>query len=264
MSDTDIITETAEEKAQEAEALAAEVRSLDTEPAPAESEVFTDPEPTQPEAPAEAETADAQSPAAPQPAEAPADGKKAKKAKKPMTPEEKKDNIKEWIKDLGTAVIIALIFLQLITPTLVREHSMENTLFQNDYLIVSRRHYSWFGQNVERGDIIVFDSDLTTQFGFKKMLVKRIIGIPGDTVSISNGKVYVNGTETDQSYTKDGYTAGAMAEVTVPEGCIFVLGDNRQNSTDSRRESVGFVPISKLRGKVVLRLFPLNRAGGLY
>ena len=199
-----------------------------------------------------------------QPAEKPAAESKSKKAKKPMTPQEKRDNVKEWIKDLSIAVIIALVFLQLITPTIVREHSMENTLFQNDYLIVSRRHYSWLGGSIERGDIIVFDSDLTTDLGFKKMLVKRIIGIPGDTVAIRDGMVYVNGMETDQSFTKDGYISGTMSEVTVPEGCVFVLGDNRQNSTDSRRESVGFVPISKIRGKVVLRLFPLGRAGGLY
>ena len=50
----------------------------------------------------------------------------------------------------------------------------------------------------------------------------------------------------------------------ISEGCVFVLGDNRQNSTDSRRESVGFVPISKIRGKVLIRLFPLGRAGGVY
>ena len=199
-----------------------------------------------------------------QPAESPAAEIKPKKTKRPMTPQEKRDNVKEWIKDLSIAVIIALIFLQLITPTIVREHSMENTLFQNDYLIVSRRHYSWLGGSIERGDIIVFDSELTTNLGLKKLLVKRIIGIPGDTVAIRDGMVYVNGMETDQSCTKDGYTSGTMSEITVPEGCVFVLGDNRQNSTDSRRESVGFVPISKIRGKVVLRLFPLSRAGGLY
>ncbi len=213
---------------------------------------------------AEAETvnAAAETPAEPQTA-APAKGKKAKQPKKPMTEEEKKENLKEWIKDLGTAVIIALIFLQFIQPTLVREHSMEYTLYQNDYLIVSRRHYTWLGNDMERGDIIIFDSDLTTSLGFKKMLVKRIIGIPGDTVEIRGGSVYVNGMEADQSFTKDGYTSGTMSQVTVPEGCVFVLGDNRQNSTDSRSSAVGFVPISKIRGKVLVRLFPINRFGGV-
>ena len=205
-------------------------------------------------APEAAETSEA--------SEAP-EASEGKKPKKPMTAEEKKDNIKEWIKDLGIAVIVAVLFLQFLTPTLVREHSMENTLHENDYVFVSRRHYTWLGRELERGDIIVFNSDLTMAFGIKKMLVKRIIGIPGDTVSISDGKVYVNGQEMDQSFTKDGYTASSMAEVTVPEGCVFVLGDNRQNSTDSRSSAVGFVPISKIRGKVFFRLFPLSDLGGL-
>ncbi len=189
---------------------------------------------------------------------------KIKDVKKVLTPEElKRKNTRDWIKDIGIAAIIAIIFLQLITPTLVREHSMENTLRENDYVIVSRRHYSWLGNDLQRGDIIVFSSELTTGLGFKKVLVKRVIALPGDTISITAGKVYVNGEEQDQSFTKDGYTASGLSEVTVPEGHIFVMGDNRQNSTDSRNTSVGFVDINRVRGKVVFRLFPLSRAGGL-
>ena len=188
---------------------------------------------------------------------------KIKDVKKVLTPDElKRKNTREWIKDIGIAAIIAIIFLQLITPTLVREHSMENTLRENDYVIVSRRHYSWLGNDLQRGDIIVFSSELTTGLGFKKVLVKRVIALPGDTISITAGKVYVNGEEQDQSFTKDGYTASGLSEVTVPEGHIFVMGDNRQNSTDSRNTSVGFVDINRVRGKVVFRLFPLSRAGG--
>ena len=175
--------------------------------------------------------------------------------------ESNKSKTKEWIKDLATALIIALVFLQLLTPTLVREHSMENTLHQNDYVFVSRRHYSWFGNELERGDIITFDSELTTGLGMKKILVKRIIGLPGDKISISGGKVYINGEAQDEPYTKDGYTGTTMDEVTVPEGYIFVLGDNRQNSTDSRSPEVGFIDINRIRGKVVFRLFPISGFG---
>ena len=175
--------------------------------------------------------------------------------------ESNKSKTKEWIKDLATALIIALVFLQLLTPTLVREHSMENTLHQNDYLFVSRRHYSWFGNELQRGDIITFDSELTTGLGMKKILVKRIIGLPGDKISISDGKVYINGEAQEEPYTKDGYTSTTMDEVTVPEGYIFVLGDNRQNSTDSRSPEVGFIDINRIRGKVVFRLFPISDFG---
>ena len=186
-----------------------------------------------------------------------------KSVKPALTPDEvRKNNIREWVKDICLALLVALLFLQLFAPTLVREHSMENTLQENDYVFVSKKYYTWFGNDLERGDIIVFTSDLTTNLGFKKMLVKRVIALPGDKISITGGKVYINGEEQDQSFTKDGYTNTEMAEVTVPEGRVFVMGDNRQNSTDSRNSTVGFVDINRIRGKVVFRLFPLRNAGG--
>ena len=190
---------------------------------------------------------------------------RAEKTAKPIDKklQDSKANTREWIKDIGIALILALVFLQFITPTIVREHSMENTLQQNDYVFVSRRHYTWLKNDIQRGDIIVFRSDLTTAGGSEKLLVKRVIGLPGETVSISDGSVFINGEAIDAGYTKDGYTGGHMDEVTVPEGHIFVLGDNRQNSTDSRSASVGFVDINDIRGKVVFRLFPLKKAGGM-
>ena len=175
--------------------------------------------------------------------------------------EDSRRNTREWIKDLGIAAIIAVLFLQFFMPTIVREHSMENTLKQNDYVFVSRRYYTWFKKDLTRGDIIVFKSDLTTASGSEKLLVKRIIAIPGDTVSIADGQVFVNGAPSDASFTKDGYTGGSMAEVTVPAGHVFVLGDNRQNSTDSRSPVVGFVDINTIKGKVVFRLLPFKRMG---
>ena len=175
--------------------------------------------------------------------------------------EDSRRNTREWIKDLGIAAIIAVLFLQFFMPTIVREHSMENTLLQNDYVFVSRRYYTWFKHDITRGDIIVFKSDLTTSSGSEKLLVKRIIGIPGDRVSIADGEVYVNGEPSDESFTKDGRTGGSMAEVTVPAGHVFVMGDNRQNSTDSRSPLVGFVDINTIKGKVVFRLLPFKRLG---
>ena len=175
--------------------------------------------------------------------------------------EDSRRNTREWIKDLGIAAIIAVLFLQFFMPTIVREHSMENTLKQNDYVFVSRRYYTWFKHDLARGDIIVFKSDLTTSSGSEKLLVKRIIGIPGDRVSIADGEVYVNGEPSDESFTKDGRTGGSMAEVTVPAGHVFVMGDNRQNSTDSRSPLVGFVDINTIKGKVVFRLLPFKRLG---
>ena len=182
------------------------------------------------------------------------------------TPEQKKglsENAKEWIKDILIAIVVAFLVLQFIKPTIVQEHSMENTLVANDYLFISKQSYRLFG-DPQRGDIIVFHSSLTTSDGSEKLLVKRIIAIPGDTISITGGVVYINGEPQDEPYTKDGYTNTEMDEVYVPEGKLFCMGDNRQNSRDSRDSAIGLVDEDDVLGKAVFRLFPFSRIGGLY
>ena len=181
-------------------------------------------------------------------------------------PEQKKglsENAKEWIKDILIAIVVAFLVLQFIKPTIVQEHSMENTLVANDYLFISKQSYHLFG-DPQRGDIIVFHSSLTTSDGSEKLLVKRIIAIPGDTISITGGVVYINGEPQDEPYTKDGYTNTEMDEVYVPEGKLFCMGDNRQNSRDSRDSAIGLVDEDDVLGKAVFRLFPFSRIGGLY
>jgi len=173
------------------------------------------------------------------------------------------ENAKEWIKDILCAVILAAVILVFIKPTIVREHSMENTLKDGDYLFVSRQSYRLFGGDPQKGDIIVFHSDIESSNGSGKLLIKRVIGVPGDHVLISGGTVFLNGEALVENYTKDGYTASDMEEVTVPEGCLFCMGDNRQNSTDSRDPRVGFVSQDRIMGKAVLRLFPFNKFGKL-
>ena len=173
------------------------------------------------------------------------------------------ENAKEWIKDIVIALAVAFLGLQFIKPTIVQEHSMENTLQPNDYLFVSKQSYRLFG-DPQRGDIIVFHSSLTTADGDEKLLVKRIIAVGGDTISIADGVVYVNGEPQDEPYTRDGYTNTEMEEVTVPEGKLFCMGDNRQNSRDSRDPMIGLVDEDEVLGKAVLRLFPFSRFGGLY
>lgn len=171
------------------------------------------------------------------------------------------ENAKEWVKDIVIAVVIGLIIVQFIRPTVVKEHSMEGTLHENDYIFLNLQAYR-FGEP-KSGDIIVFHSDLTTAAGKEKLLIKRIIGLPGDTISISGGSVYRNGVALEEPYTLEGYTDGEMEEITVPEDCIFVMGDNRQNSIDSRDPSVGCVSMDRVMGKAFFRLFPFNSIGTL-
>ena len=168
------------------------------------------------------------------------------------------DNAKEWIRDLGLALIIGFIIIQFIKPTIVKEHSMEPTLEENNYIFLSKQAYTLFG-DPEHGDIVVFHSDLTTVDGKEKLLVKRIIGLPGDTIMITGGTVYRNGEALEEAYTKDGYTATEVPELTVPEGTVFAMGDNRQNSIDSHHGDVGCVPIDQILGKAVLRLYPFDQ-----
>ena len=169
--------------------------------------------------------------------------------------------LKEWIKDILIAVLVAVIILQFIKPTFVRETSMMPTLQEYNFLFLSKQAYH-FGEP-KHGDIIVFHTKLKTQTGSEKMLIKRVVGLPGDSITIEDGNVYIDGKEQDQSYTMDGYTNGYVKDVVVPKGELFVMGDNRQNSIDSRDPNVGFVRIDDVYGKAVFRLYPFNEIGPL-
>lgn len=167
--------------------------------------------------------------------------------------------MKEWIKDIAIAVVLGLLILQLVKPTIVKEHSMKPSLNENDYIFLSKQSYRF--NDPEPGDIIVFHTDLLQANGQEKLLIKRIIGVPGDAISISGGTVYRNGEALSEPYTLEGYTATEMEEVTVPEGSLFVMGDNRQNSIDSRDSSVGFIGEDRIIGKAFFRLYPFDQIG---
>lgn len=192
----------------------------------------------------------------------------AESVKKADEKSEKKKKSKDsgamaWIRDIVIALVIALVIVQFITPTIVQQHSMDNTLNNGDYLIMWKLPYK-FGGSPDIGDIVVFETELETEEGDQKLLIKRVIAKGGDTVAIRDGIVYRNGEALSEPYTRDGYTNGGMDETVVPEGTLFLLGDNRVVSVDSRDPAVGFVSEDLLVGKAVLRLFPFNKIGGLY
>lgn len=169
--------------------------------------------------------------------------------------------MKEWIKDIVIAIIIAVLILQFIKPTFVRETSMLPTLQEYNFLFLSKQAYR-FGEP-KHGDIIVFHTALKTQTGEEKMLIKRVIGLPGDTVNIEDGKVSINGEVQDEPYTLEGTTSGEVQDLVIPDDSLFVMGDNRQNSIDSRDPAVGLVKIDDVYGKAVFRLYPFNEIGTL-
>ena len=172
--------------------------------------------------------------------------------------EKVKKEIFEWVKVFALAIVFAFIITQFIKPTLVRGDSMYSTLEEGDYLIINRMSYKF--KDPERGDIIVFESDLQQEDGSNKDLVKRVIGVSGDRVKIENSKVYVNGEELTEPYIHDEVTEGDIDTV-VPEDSVFVLGDNRDISLDSRYSEVGFIDNSDILGKVFIRLYPFNKIG---
>ena len=167
--------------------------------------------------------------------------------------------MKEWIRDIVIAILVAVAILQFIKPTIVKESSMEPTLYENHYIFLSRQAYTLFG-DPQRGDIVVFDSSIPLDENTTKKLIKRIIGLPGDHVLIEDGCVYINDQLLNEPYTKDGVTSGYV-DLVVPEGQLFCMGDNRLVSVDSRDTRVGCVDKDLIVGKAVFRLYPFKLIG---
>lgn len=168
-------------------------------------------------------------------------------------------------KTLVVAVIIAALIIVFIFETVsVDGTSMYSTLHNNDRLIVEK--VSYYFRKPKQGDIIVFKypSDV------KKKFIKRVIAVSGDKVKISNDEVYVNDKKLNEPYAYfmktdnediEDYRIHSLDETVVPKGTVFVLGDNRYNSLDSRFEEVGFVDTKLIIGRAVLRIYPFNKLG---
>lgn len=167
------------------------------------------------------------------------------------------DFIKNLIVDVVIAAILAAAILFFVKPTFVQQTSMVPTFLDGDYVITYRRAY--VHKMPERGDVVIFESPMVDENGKDKLLIKRVIGLPGEVIDIKDGQVYINGELYEEPYTNDGYTPGEVKHYTIPDGCFYCMGDNRVVSIDSRSEEVGPVNIAQFKGKVVLRLFPFNR-----
>jgi len=156
-------------------------------------------------------------------------------------------------------IAVTVLFDLAIPRSLVDGHSMEPTFYGDDRLVVSRVNYL-IGEP-QRGDILVFNSLVPAEAEVGIMLIKRVVGLPGDTVEIIDQEVYINGVKLDESYIKEPCQLSRCRDDMweLGEEEYFMMGDNRNNSRDSRR--FGPVPLNKIVGQVVLRYWPLSSIG---
>ena len=176
-----------------------------------------------------------------------------------MEGKKEKSEIREWLESAAIAIVLALLIkFFLFEFVLVDGRSMEPTLHNGDRLIVTKFQYQFDDPKFQ--EIIILEYD-PKDFSDKKVeFVKRIIGLPGDTVEIRDSIVYINNKPLEEDYTNTDLYPD-YEKVTVPEGSYFVLGDNRANSMDSRYEEVGFVKEDEIVGKVVYRVYPFKDFG---
>ena len=162
--------------------------------------------------------------------------------------------IKAVIKDLFESIIPAIVIAVLLNmfvvqPTKVRGESMEPTLHTNEYLLVEKLSYRL--HLPRRGDVVVFKYPRDEQENF----IKRVIAVPGETVEIVSGRVYIDGQPIGEPYLLQ-LPRESMPPTKIPEDKLFVLGDNRLNSNDSR--AFGMVSMDEVVGRAWLRYWPLG------
>ena len=207
----------------------------------------------------------------------------------------------EWLVCIIVAVVLALVVRYYIgTPTIVQQRSMFPTLKENERLWLNRWGRTT-KKLPEKGDIITFEAPSVTKvtkedidlnnpvaiyknepqtllgkFSYyvlesgKKSYIKRVIAVPGDYVEIKNGGVYIDGEKIQEDYLQPGVVTDMVQEnsdesyfnnFTVPDNCVFAMGDNRPGSTDCR--SFGCIPLEKIEGKVLFRFWPFSKFGGV-
>ncbi|GLX70783.1 signal peptidase I [Paenibacillus glycanilyticus] len=162
----------------------------------------------------------------------------------------------EWLCSIAAAIAIALLFQNYVyAQAEVHNISMQKTLVEGERLIEDKWSYRF--RMPERGDIVVIHGPESPL-----RLVKRVIGLPGDILDVKDGSIYLNGQPVSEPYAVGSTLPGVTRfPYTVGSGQLFVLGDNREHSVDSR--ALGPIAISSIEGKAVYRIWPLNKFGQL-
>ena len=169
--------------------------------------------------------------------------------------------IKEFIKDVFKYALVILgvllIVIYIVTLEQVVGPSMSPTLKDGDIVILNKFSYKF--NDIKRGDIV------SLNYADTKYLIKRVIGLPGEYVAIKDNKVYIGDKILKEYYLKDvemnDFTLNDLGYDFIPKNKYLVLGDNRENSLDSRDQKVGLIDKKDIVGKVKLRIWPLNKMG---
>ena len=166
--------------------------------------------------------------------------------------------LKDVLSVVVSAVIIAVVLKGFVVDSrIVPTGSMKPTIIEGDRVIILKLPY-FFGTALDRLDVVVFAAG--EEFGTDEDLLKRVIGLPGDTVEVKGGLVYVNGIALEEPYISE-FSQRDFDIVVVPEGCYFMMGDNRNHSRDSTMWNDPYVPSSAIKGKVLLRYWPVEHWG---
>lgn len=152
-------------------------------------------------------------------------------------------------------LVISILFNTVWMLSLIPSESMEDTIMAGEFVIATR----YDRKDIERYDILIFIPPDNRKITY----IKRVIGLPGETIEVKNGKVYADGVELDNSFIRNPQNRKGDGTYVVPEGCYFFLGDNRNNSKDSRFWNTKFVPAEDIKAKTKYIIFPFNHARSL-
>ncbi len=164
----------------------------------------------------------------------------------------------EWVAIVAVAVLAAFLIKEyLFQAFYIPSESMEHTLEKRDRVLVNKLSYRL--HDVRRGDVVVFERPPEEGEGSAKDLIKRVVAVGGETVEGHDGGVYVNGKRLREPYVANGVTSGDFSPQRVPPGHVWVMGDNRDRSRDSRY--FGSVPESGIVGRAFVRVWPVDAIG---
>ena len=177
---------------------------------------------------------------------------KIQEAKEKLEDEKVRGFMRWGFEIVVTLVLAAMVGIMLFQTVTMQESSMEPTIAVGDRFFINRVVYKF--SSPKRGDLIVFRTNASDDAALH---IRRVIGLPGETVEIKDGKVYIDGSETalDDSFIPE-KMQGSFGPYTVPDNCYFMLGDNRNDSKDSRFWKNTFVRFDQIIGKAVVRYYP--------